>query len=145
MSKGSTVKEVNVYFVDKWIHSNSLINVQPEENCRIDELLCCSDVEVLVCKAIWKISSVGGRKMTNERRKTNDKRRTTKDERRTNELIGSNFCLIGPNSERLVRIRTIGPSPNDWRVWRCDRVERADVAKFVKVSNAQKKFWRGLT
>ena len=26
------------------------------------ELLCCSDVEVLVCKAIWKCSSVDGRK-----------------------------------------------------------------------------------
>ncbi len=26
-----------MFFVDKWVHSNSLINVQPEENCRIDE------------------------------------------------------------------------------------------------------------
>jgi hypothetical protein len=26
------------------------------------ELLCCSDVEVLVCKAVKKCSSVGGRK-----------------------------------------------------------------------------------
>ncbi len=32
MLKGSTVKEVNVCFVDKLVHSNSLINVQPEEN-----------------------------------------------------------------------------------------------------------------
>jgi hypothetical protein len=130
-----------MFFVDKWVHSNSLINVQPEENCRIDELLCCSDVEVLVCKAIWKISSVGGRKMTNERRKTNDKRRTTKDERRTNELIGSNFCLIGPNSERLVRIRTIGPSPNDWsEFWTNDEFDvaigwtcwRSEICQSVK-------------
>ena len=77
MLKGSTVKEVNVCFVDKWFHSSSLINVQPEENgmssygntiprnfdewfgmlrktFRIEELQCCSDVEVLVCKAIRK-------------------------------------------------------------------------------------------
>ena len=65
MLKGSTVKEVNVCFVDKGIHSSSLINVQPEENCRIDELLCCSDVEVLVCKAIqemfkcWEPKKIG--------------------------------------------------------------------------------------
>jgi hypothetical protein len=32
MLKGSTVKEVNVCFVDKWSNSISLINVQPEEN-----------------------------------------------------------------------------------------------------------------
>jgi hypothetical protein len=70
-------------FVDKLAHSNSLINVQPEENGMyptvmpfygistygmlrkktfgIDELQCCSDVEVLVCKAV-KCSSVGGQK-----------------------------------------------------------------------------------
>jgi hypothetical protein len=35
MLKDLTVKEVNVCFVDKWSHSISLINVQPEENCRI--------------------------------------------------------------------------------------------------------------
>jgi hypothetical protein len=29
---------------------------------RIEELQCCSDVEVLVCKAVKKGSSVGGRK-----------------------------------------------------------------------------------
>ena len=119
-------------------------------------------MEVLVCKAIWKCSSFDGRKTTNERRTTN--------EERTNWLvrifvIGPNFRLIGPNSERLVRIRTIGPNserlvriPNDWsefrtigpnseklgwilnewRVWRCYRVELADVVKFVKVSNGQK-------
>ncbi len=28
-----------MFFVDKFVHSNSLINVQPEENCRIDEWL----------------------------------------------------------------------------------------------------------
>ncbi len=28
-----------MFFVDKWVHSISLINVQPEENCRIDEWL----------------------------------------------------------------------------------------------------------
>ena len=87
-----------MFFVDKWVHSNSLINVQPEENgmssygntiprnfdvwfgmlrktnyptvipshgillsgmlrktFRIDELQCCSDVEVLVCKAVKKM------------------------------------------------------------------------------------------
>ncbi len=33
-----------------------------EENFRIDELQCCSDVEVLVCKAVKKGSSVGGQK-----------------------------------------------------------------------------------
>jgi hypothetical protein len=32
-----------------------LINVQPEENCRIDALLCCSDVEVLVGKAVENV------------------------------------------------------------------------------------------
>jgi hypothetical protein len=32
MLKGSTVKEVNVCFVDKLSQSDSLINVQPEEN-----------------------------------------------------------------------------------------------------------------
>ncbi len=31
MLKGSTVKEVNVCFVDKLVHSVNLINVQPEE------------------------------------------------------------------------------------------------------------------
>jgi hypothetical protein len=41
-----------------------LINVQPEEKKTVEsvELLCCSDVEVLVGKAIRKCSSVGGRK-----------------------------------------------------------------------------------
>jgi hypothetical protein len=78
MLKGSTGKEVNVCFVDKLVHSNSLINVQPEENgmlsygntiprnfdvwfimlrktFRIEELQCCSDVEVLVCNAVKKV------------------------------------------------------------------------------------------
>ena len=50
MLKGSTVKEVNVCFVDKLVHSNSLVNVQPEENCRIDE-----NVQVLEAekKSAW--------------------------------------------------------------------------------------------
>ena len=33
-----------------------------EKSAESVELLCCSDVEVLVCKAIWKCSSVDGRK-----------------------------------------------------------------------------------
>ncbi len=41
-----------MFFVGKWVHSNSLINVHSEENCRIDEMLCCFDVKVLVCKAM---------------------------------------------------------------------------------------------
>ena len=32
------------------------------KNFRIDELQCCSNVEVLVCKAVKKCSSVGGQK-----------------------------------------------------------------------------------
>ena len=87
-----------MFIVDRWVHSNSLFNVQPEENgmssygntiprnCmiwyveenkrkyptvipshgillsgmlrktfRIDELQCCSDVEVLVCKAVENV------------------------------------------------------------------------------------------
>ncbi len=51
-----------MFFVGKWVHSNSLINVQPEENCRVEKLLHCSDVEVLVCKAIRKCSSVESQK-----------------------------------------------------------------------------------
>ena len=36
-------------------YSISLVNVQPEENSRIDELQCCSNVEVLVCKAVKNV------------------------------------------------------------------------------------------
>ncbi len=103
------------------------------KNCKIDELLCCFDVKVLVCKAV---------KMFKAWWSKNDER-TTNDERRTNELIGPNFWLvrifdwsefqlIGTNSDRLVRIpndwfesRTIGPNserlariPNDWSEFR---------------------------
>ena len=35
---------------------------KPKETVESVELLCCSDVEVLVCKAVKKCSSVGGRK-----------------------------------------------------------------------------------
>ncbi len=53
-------KRSQCLFVDKLVHSNSLINVQPEENCRIDELLCCSVGRlyrrgVLVGKAIENV------------------------------------------------------------------------------------------
>ena len=100
-----------------------------EETFRIDELLCCFDVKVLVCKAMKMFKSWWPK---------NDER-TTKDERRTNELIGPNFCdLIGTNSDRLVRI------PNDWSKFRtndewrvrcCDwreRVWRSEICQSVK-------------
>jgi hypothetical protein len=32
-----------------------LINVQPEENCRVEKMLHCSDVEVLVCEAVKNV------------------------------------------------------------------------------------------
>jgi len=109
---------------------------------RIDELRCCSYVEVLVCNAVKKCTSVGGRKTMNERR-------TTNEERRTNEWLVRIFAIllvripidwyefrsIGPNSERLVRI------PNEWRTTNdvATDVNAFDVVKFVKVFNAPKK------
>ena len=83
MLKGSTVKEVNVYCrqnnftVIAWsmfsqrktechpmvipFHGN-LLSGMLRKTLRIDELQCCFDVEVLVCRAVKKCSSVGGRK-----------------------------------------------------------------------------------
>ena len=86
-----------------------------------------------------------------EKWRTNDERRTTKDERqktndeRTNWLVRIFVWLVRiPNdlseSERLVRVRTIGPNSERMTSLTLLLVERADVVKFVKVSNAQKKF-----
>ena len=138
MLKGSTVKEVNVCFVDKWSHSNSLINFQPEENCRVDELLSCSFWRFLWAKQLKNVQMFGGQK-----RRTNDER--------TNWLVRIfaiwlvripidwyEFRSIGPNSERLVRI------PNEWRMTNDESdvatdVNASNVVKFVKVLNARKK------
>ncbi len=109
---------------------------------RIDELLCCLDVKVLVCKAMKMFKSWWPK---NDERTTNDER-TDWSEFRT---IGPNserlvripndwseFRTIGPNPDRLVRIpndwsesRTIGPNSermtNDkWQIWCCERRER---------------------
>ena len=86
---------------------------------RIDELQCCSDVEVLVCNAVKNVQVLEA-----EKRRTNDERRTTNE-----RMIGPNFRdwsefrSTGTNSDRLVRIpndwsefRTIGP--NDWSEFR---------------------------
>ena len=43
-------------------YSISLVNVQPEENSRIDELQCCSNVEVLVCKAVKNVQVLKAKK-----------------------------------------------------------------------------------
>ncbi len=96
-----------------------------EETFRIDELLCCFDVKVLVCKAMKMFKSWWPK---------NDEQ-TTKDERRTNELIGPNFRdLIGTNSDRLVRI------PNDWSEFsRFDWYEFRSIGtnseRLVRISN----------
>ena len=81
----------------------------------IDELQCCSDVEVLVCNAVKKCTSVGGRKTTNERRTKNDER--TNDWSEFSRFDWYEFRSIGTNSDRLVQIpidwsefRTIGPN-----------------------------------
>ena len=56
-------KRSQCLFADKLAHSNSLINVQPEENCRIDELLCCSVGRLFRRQSNFeKCSNVGGRK-----------------------------------------------------------------------------------
>ncbi len=103
---------------------------------RIDELQCCSDVEVLVCNAVKKCTSVGDRKTTNERGTKNDER--TNDWFEFLRFDWYEFRSIGPNSERLVRI------PNEWRTKNdefdvANDVNAFDVVKFVKVLNAQKK------
>ncbi len=79
--------------------------------------------------------------MVAEKRQTKDEQRMTNERTEWSEFVIRlvRIPTIGPNSERLVRI------PNEWRVWRCDRVERADVVKFVKVLNAKKKLaWTDL-
>ena len=64
-----------------------------------------------------------------ERQKTNDKRRATNERIDWFEFLSdwSEFRTIGPNPERMTSLTLL-------------LVERADVVKFVKVSNAQKKF-----
>jgi hypothetical protein len=145
-----------MFFVDKWIHSNSLINVQPEENCRVDELLSCSFWRFLWAKQLKNVQMFGGQK-----RRTNDERRTT------NWLVRIfaiwlvripidwyEFRSIGTNSDRLVRIpndwsefRTIGPNSermtNDEFNVATD-VNASNVVKFDKGLNARKKNRRGL-
>jgi hypothetical protein len=121
---------------------------------RIDELRCCSDVEVLVCNAVKKMYKCW--------RPKNDER-TTNEERRTNERLVRIFAIwlvripidwyefrsIGTNSDRLVRIpndwsefRTIGPNSermtNDEFNVATD-VNASNVVKFDKGLNAQKK------
>jgi hypothetical protein len=93
-----------MFFVDKWIHSNSLINVQPEENCRIDEWL---KFEWMEFRSDWyEFRSIG----------PNPERLV----RFPNDW--SEFRTIGPNSERLVRI------PNDWSEFRT--IDELDVGIF---------------
>ena len=86
-----------------------------EETFRIDELLCCFDVKVLVCKAMKNVQVLMA-----EKRRTNDERRTTNERTDWSEFSRFDwyeFRSIGTNSDRLVRIpidwsesRTIGPN-----------------------------------
>ena len=105
---------------------------------KINELLCCFDVKVLVCKAMKNVQVLMA-----EKRRTNDERRTTNERTDWSEFSRFDwyeFRSIGTNSERLVRI------PNDWSEFRTNDefdvatdVNASDVVKFVKVLNAQKK------
>ncbi len=103
---------------------------------RIDELLCCFDVKVLVCKA----KNVQVLLAKNDERTMNDERRTTKwsefsrfdwyEFRSIGPNDWSEFRTIGPNPERLVRI------PNNWSEFRTNSEQ---MTSLTSVSSKTKK------
>jgi hypothetical protein len=84
-----------------------------EETFRIDELRCCSDVEVLVCKAVKNVQVLEAEKRRTNDERTNDWSELSRFDWYEFRSTGTNsdrlVRMIGPNSERLVRI------PNEFR------------------------------
>ena len=109
-----------MFFVDKWIHSNSLINVQPEENCRIDE----------------KGSNLG--KMIGPNFRNWSEFRTIGPN--AEQLVRipndwSEFRTIGPNSEQLTSLTSVFSKIESVELLCCSDVEDLCAKQFKKCSS----------
>ncbi len=116
-----------MFFLDKWIHNNSLINVQPEENCRIDEK--GSNLGKMIGPNFrnWSEFRTIGPNAERLVRIPNDWSECRMIGLNAERLVRipndwSEFQTIGPNAERLVRI------PNDWSEFRT--IDELDVGVF---------------